>query len=142
MACSICHWVGQYGLNVALLADKSLNCFLAGSPNETVSQRLARAREAGKNWSRPLCRALTWTWRLFGSQTDHCTWSLEPGSIAEEVWHWSPPEPIVNAPDLSAQLVQADDTHAFYNQAAQSATAYRAGFRRGRAERTAAERTP
>ncbi len=87
MVCVICPAVKQVILNVAELADVVLNTILLGDPRETVSRRTARAREAGERWAVVACKILTVIFRFM--QQDHCTWSLEPGSEAKEVWHWS-----------------------------------------------------
>jgi hypothetical protein len=80
---------------MALIADKALNTFpLLGSPNETVSQRCARCREAGQRWAFYACAVLTWIGKtVFRQDRDHCTWSLTPGSVGKEIWDWSPSVP-------------------------------------------------
>ena len=80
-------------MNVAITADRVGNVILGGDPNETISQRTARAREAGHRWAAVACRVLTMASRLLGSPGDHCTWSLAPGTSGRELWHWSPPGP-------------------------------------------------
>jgi hypothetical protein len=99
MSCKLCAGLKQLGLNFALLTDKALNTILAGDPNETVSQRTARAREAGQRWATHACAVLTWAGNLMGANRDHCTWALSPGSIGAEVWDWSP---TVADPETSA----------------------------------------
>lgn len=90
--CRPCALLGRFGMNLALALDRLLNALTAGSSNETVSQRTARARAAGHAWAVHACAFLTRAARLLGSdQADHCTWSLEPGTLGEELWHWSPP---------------------------------------------------
>lgn len=87
--CWLCSVVGQYLLNWALLLDFALNTILAGDPNMTVSQRAARARLAGSRPAAAFCAALTFVWRLFGAEDDHCQWSLSEGSIGREIWSWA-----------------------------------------------------
>lgn len=90
MTCRLCSALGQLADNTALIADKALNTISGGDPNETFSRRIARARDAGQTWARRCCAGLTWAFNLLpGIKRDHCTWSLEPGSIGAEVWHWS-----------------------------------------------------
>lgn len=102
MSCAVCRGLRQFLVNVLELADKALNTATLGNPNENMSRRIARAREAGERWAAAACRVLTvifWPFR----HGDHCTWSLQPGSEAAEIWHWSPPaaQPLVN-PDEPA----------------------------------------
>lgn len=93
MTCSTCGVVRQLALNAAVWFDKTLNLLLLGTPNETVSIRLERARAAGESWAVSACAVLTWIGARLGSKVDHCTWAADTssGSIAAEVWHWSLP---------------------------------------------------
>jgi hypothetical protein len=50
--------VGRYLLNLAVLLDEAVNTILGGSPNETVSERSAKARSAGRRWGCLLCGLL------------------------------------------------------------------------------------
>ncbi|NIE67486.1 hypothetical protein [Burkholderia sp. Ax-1719] len=52
--------VGRYFLNFALLLDQAVNTVCGGSPNETISERAAKARDAGREWGCVLCRFLDW----------------------------------------------------------------------------------
>jgi hypothetical protein len=52
--------VGQYFLNFAILIDEAFNTLAGGSPNETISERAAKARNAGRTWGCVLCRVLNW----------------------------------------------------------------------------------
>lgn len=52
--------VGRYFLNYAVLLDEATNTVLGGSPNETISERAAKARNAGRKWGCVLCRVLGW----------------------------------------------------------------------------------
>lgn len=60
-----------YFLNIAVAIDQFANTILGGNPRETISQRAAKARNAGKRWGCLLCRILD---RI---QPNHCTNSLE-----------------------------------------------------------------
>ncbi|WP_267478979.1 hypothetical protein [Burkholderia sp. B21-005] len=40
--------IGRYLLNFAIWIDEGVNTILGGSPNETVSERAAKARNAGR----------------------------------------------------------------------------------------------
>lgn len=97
MTCKLCSVIEQIGDNAALILDKCLNTLLLGDPNETLSARIARCREQGERWATIVCSVLTFVFNLIPSiKRDHCTWSLEPGSIGAEVWDWSPkvPDPL------------------------------------------------
>ena len=52
--------LGRYLLNYAILLDLAVNTVLGGSPNETISERSAKARDAGRRWGCVLCRFLNW----------------------------------------------------------------------------------
>lgn len=92
MPCFACAAARQLFYNWALWLDKTGNTILLGSPNETISARTARARDAGERWAAVFCRILTFCANTMSlRQTDHCTWSEGASSIAKEIWHWSPP---------------------------------------------------
>ena len=83
MTCRACTVVRQIVLNTLLMMDHTLNTMLLGDPNETVSQRLGRAENAGNRIAWALCRALNII------NTNHCQWSLQPGpSIGKQLWDW------------------------------------------------------
>ncbi len=48
----------RYLLNFAGLVEEAVNTIFGGSPNETISERAAKARNAGRRWGCVLCRAL------------------------------------------------------------------------------------
>ena len=48
----------RYLLNLLILLDESANTLTGGSPNETISERAAKARKEGKKWGCVLCRWL------------------------------------------------------------------------------------
>lgn len=50
--------LGRYLLNFAVLLDEAANTILGGSPNETISERSAKARAAGRRWGCVLCKML------------------------------------------------------------------------------------
>lgn len=52
--------LGRYLLNYAIWIDEGVNTAFGGSPNETVSERAAKARNAGQKWGCVLCRFLNW----------------------------------------------------------------------------------
>jgi hypothetical protein len=45
----------RYVMNFLILLDEALNTLAAGSPNETVSERAAKARNEGRKWGCVLC---------------------------------------------------------------------------------------
>lgn len=52
--------LGRYFLNFAVWIDEGFNTLAGGSPNETISERAAKARTAGRRWGCVLCRFLNW----------------------------------------------------------------------------------
>jgi hypothetical protein len=50
----------RYLLNLLILLDQAGNTLTGGSPNETISERAAKARNEGKEWGCGLCRILNW----------------------------------------------------------------------------------
>lgn len=52
--------IGRYFMNFAIWIDEGVNTIFGGSPNETVSERAAKARNAGRKWGCVLCRLLNW----------------------------------------------------------------------------------
>ncbi|CAK1285836.1 Uncharacterised protein [Burkholderia pseudomallei] len=44
--------IGRYLLNFAVLLDEAVNTIFGGSPNETISERAAKARNAGRRCDR------------------------------------------------------------------------------------------
>lgn len=78
--CLPCELLTRYALNWLNLLDHAGNTLLAGDPNETISARVARAREAGRRWAAWFCRALTWGQVIvtFGIvRRDHCAYALD-----------------------------------------------------------------
>jgi hypothetical protein len=95
--------VFQFFKNWLLLMDKTLNWVLLGDPNETLSQRLGRARRGGSKGACYMCSFLTVLFHPLAIITrttvqNHCEYALSPGpSIAQEIWHW----PSSDTPDPS-----------------------------------------
>jgi hypothetical protein len=50
----------RYLLNWVILLDQAGNTLAGGSPNETISGRAAKARNAGRAWGCVLCKFLGW----------------------------------------------------------------------------------
>lgn len=53
-------FVVRYLLNLLILLDQAVNTIAGGSPNETISERAAKARNDGRSWGCVLCRFLNW----------------------------------------------------------------------------------
>lgn len=67
-----------YILNWWVTLDCLLNALLGGDPDETVSSRTAKAREAGDEWACVFCKFLTWCQnKVFNKPGDHCSGALE-----------------------------------------------------------------
>ena len=93
MTCRLCVYAGQYALNWLNLLDHTLNTVLLGDADETVSARVARARNAGRTWAGYVCKFLSFSIKLltFGRiNRDHCVHALD-GSRPDtgEIWNWS-----------------------------------------------------
>jgi hypothetical protein len=85
--------VGHFLLNVLNLADHALNTLLLGDSDETVSARVARARNAGHHWAAEACRLLSWCVKIisFGKiDHDHCQAALDKMVMPDtgEIWNW------------------------------------------------------
>ena len=50
--------IARYFLNWLILLDEAGNTLFGGSPNETISERAAKARAAGREWGCVLCALL------------------------------------------------------------------------------------
>lgn len=50
--------ITRYFLNWLILLDETGNTLAGGSPNETISERAAKARKAGRRWGCVLCGLL------------------------------------------------------------------------------------
>ena len=72
--------VKRYLLNILIIIDEAFNALIfLGDPEETISSRAAKAKNAGKAWGCVLCKFLD----LF--QKGHCDQSLEPTTGADAV---------------------------------------------------------
>jgi hypothetical protein len=50
--------IARYLLNWLILLDQAGNTLAGGSPNETISERAAKARKTGRRWGCVLCGLL------------------------------------------------------------------------------------
>lgn len=94
MSCRFCAYVGQYGLNWLNLLDHALNTLLLGDADETMSARVARARNAGQAWAGDFCKFFSFATKVITLghiDRDHCTWALDPAfrPDSREIWNWS-----------------------------------------------------
>ena len=94
MKCKLCMYVGQYLLNFLNMLDHMGNFLLLGDPNETISARTARARNAGQKWAKIFCKILSVgaTVVSFGGfKGDHCDYALDPAILpnSKEIWDWN-----------------------------------------------------
>jgi hypothetical protein len=60
----------RFALNLLIIIDEVGNTLTGGSPNETISERAAKAQADGKTWGCVLCRVLDWI------QKGHCADAL------------------------------------------------------------------
>jgi hypothetical protein len=84
----------QYAVNYFNLTDHILNTILLGDPDETLSSRIARARQAGHKWAMVMCNVLTFLAKVvtFGQVTvNHCDYALDSKQLGsdKEIWSWS-----------------------------------------------------
>jgi hypothetical protein len=76
----------SYSLNVAISLDEFGNAITGGDPEETISSRAAKARNAGRVWGCVLCKFLGYVaTKIAGKPTDHCTLSLAANEGANAV---------------------------------------------------------
>ena len=72
---------GQYLLNMLNLLDHAGNAILLGDPNETISARTARAKNAGVTWAIHFDRLLTIGQEIVTcgkDKEDHGQYALDP----------------------------------------------------------------
>jgi len=88
----------QYFYNLLLLLSQSISTLLGGHPDESISQRTARAYLAHKNRNTFKARWFTLQltvidymfynkfWKI---EKNHCINSLSGEAGAREIWNWS-----------------------------------------------------
>jgi hypothetical protein len=73
--------IGRYLVNLLIAADCATNAALGGSPYETLSSRLGKARQR--------CRACYWICRMLHlMDPDHCQDSIRPSAGDRALWRW------------------------------------------------------
>ena len=82
-----------YALNWLNLLDHAGNTLLLGDADETLSARIARARNHNHAWAFQACRALSFAVKLltFGKIVrDHCDHALDhTPTNSREIWNWN-----------------------------------------------------
>lgn len=81
--------LSQYVMNIAMGIDQFASTILGGHPDDTISQRLGRAKLSGGSKAVMISAAVVdfWAKVLFGER-DHCVNSLRGKSDAREIWNW------------------------------------------------------
>jgi len=78
----------QYLVNIIFAIDQFVSTILGGHPDDTLSQRLGRAKCSGVRWTEPfriLVDALAF---VLAGETDHCVRSLSGTTSVKELWNW------------------------------------------------------
>lgn len=79
----------QYLLNMAMAVDQFASTLLGGHPDDTVSQRLGRAKLSGGGvivrFFAELVDALAF---ILVQEKNHCVNSLRGKTMARELWNW------------------------------------------------------
>lgn len=88
-------FIGQYLLNMAMAVDQFASTLLGGHPDDTISQRLGRAkvdaREHGRSPSIAIWISVfvvDFLAYLLAREKNHCEASLEGKTRALELWNW------------------------------------------------------
>ena len=63
---------GKWMWNILIALDRFGNAITGGDPEETISSRAGKARNADKFWGKALCPVLDWV------DPDHCATSIDP----------------------------------------------------------------
>lgn len=94
-----------YLKNIIIWLDQGLNTLLMGDPDETLSRRAGRARNAGRKWGCLLCKVLDWI------DPRHCGKSIEGddefegrNSVANMVSRWQLGLPPTWTPEFVTKL--------------------------------------
>ena len=66
--------IGRYLFNILILADQTVNTFLGGDPDHTISGRIGYHATLGKPWA---LKAEKWVNAIFFWQEDHCKKAIE-----------------------------------------------------------------
>ena len=63
--------LGKWLFNILISFDRFGNALFGGDPEETISSRAGKARNADKFWGKALCPVLDWL------DPDHCATSID-----------------------------------------------------------------
>ena len=70
----------KWAWNILISFDRFVNALAGGDPEETVSSRAGKARNADKAWGKALCPVLDWLDPL------HCATSIDHTEGDDAVW--------------------------------------------------------
>ena len=72
--------LGKWIWNILIAIDQLGNALFAGDPQETISSRAGKARNADKVWGKALCPVLDWL------DPEHCISSINDTEGDDEVF--------------------------------------------------------
>ena len=72
--------MGKWFMNVLIGFDQFVNTFIGADPDETISSRDGKARNADKLWGKALCPVLDWL------DPDHCASSIDADEGGDAPW--------------------------------------------------------
>ena len=82
-------FIKQYLLNMLMAVDQFLSTLLLGHPDDTISQRLGRAKLAKKTgiviWCGAAVDFMAW---VLVREKDHIINSMRGKTLAKELWNW------------------------------------------------------
>lgn len=94
-------WPAQYCLNMAMAVDQFLSAVLGGHPDDTISQRLGRAKLSGGGLIvKASCFLVDGLALVLFKDKDHCVSSLEGKTHARELWNWGGNRSMIKVEDL------------------------------------------
>jgi hypothetical protein len=91
----------QYALNMLMAVDQFLSTVLGGHPDDTISQRLGRAKVSGGGWVVTSCAGIVDALAfILARESNHCVRSLEGKALARELWNWGGSRDQVKVEDI------------------------------------------
>jgi hypothetical protein len=93
--------IGQYFLNMAMALDQFASTILGGHPDDTISQRLGRAKLA-KSGSAIVEQSVKFVDSLaflIVGEKNHCLRSLNGKTDAKELWNWGGSREMIQVSD-------------------------------------------
>lgn len=79
----------QYGWNILIAIDQTVNAILAGDPDETISSRIGKVKlsHGGRiPWQRPILKIADWL--LDRIDDNHTVNSIDDTEGEDEIWNW------------------------------------------------------